>query len=127
MDWTATVLSATGTAADPRHPLDGHDLLHELRGVRPLRPRTLHWRHRRADAPQIQEAMLEGHLKYLVRDDREALFDLARDPGEQSDLARARPADVMRMRVAHDAWFAQMPPDPGRGGFVQPGFTLAGP
>jgi arylsulfatase A-like enzyme len=110
MDWTATVLSATGTAADPRHPLDGHDLLPELSGVRPQRSRTLHWRHRRADAPQIQEAMLEGHLKYLVRDDREALFDLARDPGEQSDLARVRPADVMRMRVAHDSWFAQMPP-----------------
>jgi hypothetical protein len=50
--------------------------------------------------------MLEGRLKYLVRDDREWLFDLARDEREQRDLAPVRPRDVARMRASHEAWFA---------------------
>jgi arylsulfatase A-like enzyme len=106
MDWTATALAATGTASDSRYPLDGEDLLPQLRGARPPRSRALHWRHRRTDAPHIQEAMLEGRLKYLVRDDREWLFDLARDEREQRDLAPVRPRDVARMRASHEAWFA---------------------
>ena len=108
MDWTATILAATGTAPDPRYPLDGEDLLPGLRGERPPHPRTLHWRHRRLDAPMMQDAMREGPLKYLVRDERESLFDLERDEREQVDLARARPAEVARMRARHDEWFAQM-------------------
>jgi hypothetical protein len=71
-------------------------------------PRTLHWRHRRADAPMMQDAMREGPLKYLARDERESLFDLERDEREQVDLAGARPAEVARMRARHDEWFAQM-------------------
>jgi arylsulfatase A-like enzyme len=108
MDWTATILAATGTVPDPLHPLDGEDLLPELRGARPPRSRTLHWRHRRADPPQIQEAMLEGRLKYLTQDERARLFDLEHDSGEQTDLAGARPADVARMQARHEAWFAEM-------------------
>lgn len=108
MDWTATVLAATGTALDARYPLDGEDVLAELRGPRRPRPRTLHWRHRRGDAPVIQEAMLEGRLKYVLLDERESLFDLDADEHEVADLAAARPADVARMRRAHDAWFAGM-------------------
>ncbi len=108
MDWPATILAATGTAADPRHPLDGENLLPELSGARPPRSRTLHWRHRLADAPLIQEAMLEGQLKYLELDDQEFLFDLARDEGEQANLADERPADVERMGTRHAEWFARM-------------------
>jgi len=90
------------------YPFDGEDLLPVLRGVRPPGPRTLHWRHRRPDAPPVQEAMREGRLEYLQRDDREYLFDLEQDEGERADLAPARPADVVRMRARHDAWFAAM-------------------
>jgi arylsulfatase A-like enzyme len=108
MDWTATILAATGTAPDPRHPLDGVDLVPYLRASARPRPRTLHWRHRRAEAPQIQEAMLEGRLKYLEQDDRVRLFDLERDPGEQTDLSATRPADVARMQARHHAWFTEM-------------------
>ena len=108
MAWTASVLAATGAAPDPRYPLDGGDLLPELRGTRPPRPRTLHWRHRRLDVPAIQEAMLEGRLEYLARDERELLLDLARDEGEQADLARVRPADVARMGARRGEWFAEI-------------------
>lgn len=75
-------------------------------------------RARRARAPctgaiaepirQIQEAMLEGRLKYLARDEHAQLFDLEHDPGEQIDLAGARPAEVARMQARHEAWFAAM-------------------
>jgi arylsulfatase A-like enzyme len=108
MDWTATVLAATGTTPDPRHPLDGEGLLPDLRGARPPRPRTLHWRHRRAEPPQIQEALLDGRLKYLLQDERARLFDLEHDPGERTDLAAARPAEVARMQARHEAWVAAM-------------------
>ena len=108
MDWTATVLAATGVAPDESHPLDGDDILPELRGARAPRARTLHWRYRRGAAPVVQEAMREGALKYLALDDRELLFDVAADPGEARDLADTQPAVVARMRAAHEAWFVAM-------------------
>ena len=52
--------------------------------------------------------MLEGRVKYLAQDARARLFDLEHDPGEQTDLAGARPADVARMQACHEAWFAEM-------------------
>lgn len=112
MDWTSTVLAAVGAPPDPAFPLDGQDLLAELRGGRPPRPRALHWRYRRPRLPMSQEAMREGRLKYLAEDGREFLFDLEVDPGERVDLAAARPAEMARMRARHEAWFAEMVREP---------------
>src|SRR5262245_5346550 len=36
MDWTATILAAAGTAADPAQPLDGEDAMPACKGTRPV-------------------------------------------------------------------------------------------
>jgi hypothetical protein len=60
-------------------------------------------------APRLPAAVrAPSQLKYLLRDERESIFEVERDPGERADLAGARPADVARMRAQHDAWFAEM-------------------
>jgi arylsulfatase A-like enzyme len=58
------------------------------------------------------QAVLDGHWK-LIRDlgsGRVALYDLAADPSERSDLARSQPAEVARLRALLDAELgAQLP------------------
>ena len=44
MDWTATILGVTGTAADPAFPLDGENLMPVCTGQRASYDRALFWR-----------------------------------------------------------------------------------
>lgn len=51
------------------------------------------------------KALYEGHLKFIARSDGERqLFDLDADPGELTNLAAARPADVERFVAGLAAW-----------------------
>ena len=93
MDWTATILAATGTAPDPAFPLDGVDLLPVCTGARAPFDRTLFWR---TDARQ---AARQGRWKYLKDGNAERLFDLSIDPGEKNDL---RANAWRRLRAAAD-------------------------
>jgi arylsulfatase A-like enzyme len=104
MDWTATILAATGTAPDPGHALDGEDLLPFCTGKKAVSDRTLFWRVAQYDAARM------GRWKYLKESGREHLFDLSSDPGEKADV-RTKHADVFaRIRQAYAAWNAQMLP-----------------
>jgi arylsulfatase A-like enzyme len=108
MDWTATILAATGTKADNVYPLDGEDLMAVCRGTRAPFDRTLFWRN------QTQSAARLGKWKY-VHDSAEALFDLSIDPGEKNDL-RSTHADVFdRLRSQYLAWDATVLPRRQRG------------
>ena len=53
MDWTATILGVTGTAADPSFPLDGENLMPVCGGQRAPYDRTLFWRIRGFAAARI--------------------------------------------------------------------------
>ena len=111
MDWTATILAATGTPSDPSYPLDGEDLMPVCRGTRGVYDRTFFWRTQTRDAARV------GNWKYLKESGNEHLFDLSIDPGEKSDL-RTRRIDVFeRIRNQYLAWNAQMLPklQPDRG------------
>jgi arylsulfatase A-like enzyme len=106
MDWTATILAATGTPADPAYPLDGEDLMAVCKGAAP-HDRSLFWRIMAYDAARV------GQWKYLKDKDKEYLFDLSIDPGEKSDL-RTRHSDIFgKIRQQYLAWNAQMLPKPG--------------
>jgi arylsulfatase A-like enzyme len=107
MDWTATILAATGTSADPAHPLDGENLLPVCKGERPAYERTLFWR------TVERAAARSGHLKYLADKDGEYLFDLANDPGEKADRRRHDPAAFERIKRQYAEWNARMLPRPG--------------
>ncbi len=108
MDWTATMLAATGVGADAAHPLDGVSLLPVLDDSAHRFDRPLHWRmnHR------AQRALRDDRWKYLKVDEHEYLFDLADDERERANLAGREPARLEAMRADWLAWNATMPPIP---------------
>lgn len=110
MDWTATLLAAGDAQPDPTAPLDGIDLLPQLRGVEPVVSRELYWRiHQRRQ----QKCMRSGDWKYLATEDGEYLFDLSSDPGEKQDRKSDAPETMARLVSATAAWEADMlPPIP---------------
>jgi arylsulfatase A-like enzyme len=108
MDWTATILDVTGSAADPAYPLDGESLMPVCTGQRALYDRTLFWRVAARDA--ARDAARIGNWKYLKDSGKEYLFDLATDLGEKSDV-RARHPDIFdQIKKQYLAWNAQMLP-----------------
>jgi arylsulfatase A-like enzyme len=108
MDLTATCLAAADVAADPAHPLDGHDLLPVLTGEAPVAERTLFWRM----ANRAQRAVRRGDWKYLKVAEREFLFDLGWDPRERGDMAKKRPDLLAELRQLWEGWNRDMLPIP---------------
>jgi arylsulfatase A-like enzyme len=102
MDWTATILGATGTSADPAFPLDGEDLMSVCTGQRAAYDRALFWRITGFDAARV------GPWKYLKDRAGEHLFDLINDPGEKSDLRTTQVERFETVRRQYQAWAAQM-------------------
>lgn len=107
MDWSATFLALSG--ARPTLPLDGIDLMPALFGGA-TRPRELFWR---VTQRRRQKAVRRGDLKYVVDEQGEHLYDLARDPGERTDLLADRAPDAAALRDALAGWEREMlPPAP---------------
>ena len=104
MDWTATILAATGTAPDPASPLDGEDVMPVCKGTRLPYERTLCWR------TQARAAARVGNWKYLNDSGNEYLFDLSLDPGEKNDLRGSHGDMFKRIRAQYEKWNAQMLP-----------------
>jgi arylsulfatase A-like enzyme len=104
MDWTATILAATGTAADPASPLDGEDVMPVCKGTRQPYERTLCWRTRARAAARV------GNWKYLNESGTEYLFNLSLDPGEKNDLRGSHDEMFKRIRAQYEKWNALMLP-----------------
>ncbi|MBC7904628.1 MAG: sulfatase-like hydrolase/transferase, partial [Gemmatimonadaceae bacterium] len=83
MDWTATILAASGSSAGDIGKLDGVDLMSVLRGGTPVNNRTFYWKRYMGNK---QNAAREGKWKYMKDDKDEYLFDLEADPGEKNNL-----------------------------------------
>jgi len=109
MDWTATFLARAGARPDAAAPLDGIDLLPAMTGTAPV-TRDLYWR---LFQRQKQKALRSGDWKYLVTSDGELLFDLAKDPGEKSNLVAERGEVLTQLQAKYAAWERQvLPPLP---------------
>jgi arylsulfatase A-like enzyme len=106
MDWTATILAATGTKASAAYPLDGADLTRVLTGERQTFERTIFWRNRIHDAARM------GTWKYLKENNQEHLFDLVKDPGERFDLKEKEAATFRKIQAAYNDWNSKMLPRP---------------
>ena len=106
MDWTATILAVTGTAADPSYPIEGENLLPVCTGERAVHDRALFWRITGFDSARV------GRWKYLKDEAGEHLFDLSVDPGEKADRRRDEAATFDRVKQQYLAWSAQMLPLP---------------
>ncbi len=98
MDWTATMVAASGKKPDPKYVFDGEDLTNILKGKEPIRDRTFFWRTYR------QGAMRNGRWKYIREGKNEFLFDLSIDEREQADFKAAQPSVLERLRGEFDRW-----------------------
>jgi arylsulfatase A-like enzyme len=105
LDLHPTAVAAAGAAVDPAWKLDGVNLLPYLTGANTGRPHeTLFWR-----MGMRQRAVRAGDLKLVWSgSDQPELHDLAKDPGEQKNLAAERPEDVKRLQALWQAWDKEM-------------------
>lgn len=113
LDVFPTVAAAAG-ARLPERPLDGVNLVPFVTGAAPGRPhQTLFWKLGPAWAVRDGDLKLvggnTGAKKGKQDADTPALFDLARDPAEKTDLVAARPADVARLAKLHAEWRRDFP------------------
>jgi arylsulfatase A-like enzyme len=106
-DFFPTLLDATGANPAPNHRLDGVSLLPVLRGET-LPERALYWHYphygNQGGAPSA--AIRRGSWKLIewMEDQRAELFDLAKDPSENNDLANREPARVATLRAELKNW-----------------------
>lgn len=101
LDATATILAAANAATTPDLELDGRDLLPFLEGKASGSPHdALFWRFGSV------WAVRQGDWKLVQqrRNSRLELFNLAVDPGEQSDLAATEPVQLQQLQATYDAW-----------------------
>jgi arylsulfatase A-like enzyme len=108
MDWSATMIEASGAKPDPAYPLDGVSLLPVLQqpGAEFVRP--MYWRmnHR------SQRAARTGPWKYLRVDGHDYLFNIANDERERANLAAREPDRLAHLRDDWETWNASMPAIP---------------
>jgi arylsulfatase A-like enzyme len=57
-----------------------------------------------------ERAATDGRWKVIIKDERMELYDLKKDPGEQTNLARIHPKRVEKFRVVLAAFERQNPP-----------------
>lgn len=101
-DITATALAAAG--APRTRDLDGMDLTPILTGARKApTARPLYWR------LGPQGAMRAGDWKLIKAEDSWMLFNLARDPGERTNLAAVEPERLAQMAADWRRWSGTMP------------------
>ncbi|HVF87127.1 MAG TPA: sulfatase-like hydrolase/transferase [Pyrinomonadaceae bacterium] len=106
MDWTATILAATGTAPPAGSRLDGVNLLPTLRGRAPQIERTFFWRIARDE--RKQKAVRRGNWKMLRDGGIDLLFDLEKDASERYDVGYQNQDVLNQMRNLLRAWEADI-------------------
>lgn len=107
MDWVPTLLAAAGARADSAYPLDGFNVLAQLKGAAAVVPRKLFWRYK----ANAQRAMRDGDLKYLKIRDNAFLFNVVEDPMERANLRQRDPATHDRLAREWREWNATMLPE----------------
>ncbi len=110
-DIPATILDVTGVGGDPARPLDGVSLASVLRGGT-LDRDALYWHypHYHPGGATPHSVIRAGSLRliHFYEDGHDELYDLAKDPGERSNLATDRAADTEALRAKLDAWLADV-------------------
>jgi arylsulfatase A-like enzyme len=121
LDILPTALAAAGGEASPDWRLDGVNLLPYLRGEAQGRPHeTLYWRFgperaiRQGDWKLVQgydyNADQTGLSVAKIKVTPPMLFDLARDPGETTDLSAQHPEKVKALQAAWESWDRELIP-----------------
>jgi arylsulfatase A len=98
LDVMPTLLDAAGVAVPKGHKLDGTSLLPTLTGTAKSKSRQLVWN---------GKAIRDGQWKLIVNGKGSkgtGLYDLSKDIGEKTNLARSQPDRVAEMLTALEAW-----------------------
>lgn len=106
-DFYPTALQAAGLPLQPEQHVDGRSLKKLLAGgEQSQRALFWHYPHYGNQGAAPSGSVRDGNWKLIewFEDDSVELFDLARDPGEQEDLAATEPKQVARLRGMLHSW-----------------------
>ena len=115
MDFSATILAATGSTPPEGRSLDGIDIVPILSGEKPQQERVFYWRipflgECNPQLPywqcSIQKAVRKGHWKYVLDgvEQVDMLFDLRTDPSERQTLTYEKPEVVEELKRLIASW-----------------------
>ena len=110
IDILPTLASACELRLPARPALDGMNLWPVWQGKKKSVPRTLFWRYRRG--ANTRKAIRDGRWKLTNDSGDESLFDLTRDPREQTPLQDREPATAASLRAKLAAWESEFRPRP---------------
>ena len=106
MDLTASVLAATSSLVPADAHPEGVNLLPHVEGRAPVSERTLFWRTNVGN--RTMKAVRQGDYKLVVDANQLLLFNVRRDPGERTDLAKSETPRVRTLRQLIVAWEADV-------------------
>lgn len=104
MDWMPTFLEAAGVASGRRPASDGIALIPAIAGLSTPPKRDLYWRFQGHN----QRAVRSGRWKFFEIDGNRFLYDLAADPMERANRAKAEPDILKRLADQYDIWNMDM-------------------
>lgn len=110
-DFFPTLLEVAGVRPQPSQTLDGTSLMPLLKGgTLPERALFWHYPHYGNQGGAPGSAIRRGDWKLIewAEDNRAELFNLAKDIGEQTDLANKEPQRVDRLRAELVTWQKQV-------------------
>lgn len=110
----------------PENPLfDGMSLVPLMKGrVKKFRDRMLVVEYENPYEPEENRAVMWGKWR-LVKDDE--LYDLASDPGQETDVSAQNPKVVMAMRDFYDLWKEETLPDYNKPRYIHVGNSAQNP
>ena len=111
MDFFPTMLDLAGLPLQPKLHVDGRSLLSQLKG-NDTGQRTLHWHypHYHGSSWKPGASIRDGDWKLIefYHYNNFELYNLAKDPGERTDLAKRNPRKAAELRAKLSAWQKQM-------------------
>ena len=112
VDFYPTILEMAGAADVDGHSTDGTSLLPLLRQTGTLEREAIYWHYphySNAGSPP-SGAIRNGRWKLLefFEDGHVELYDLVKDPGEETDLAGSEPRRTRALRVQLESWRASV-------------------
>jgi len=111
MDFFPTILELAGLPAQPKLHIDGQSLLPQLNGD-DSGTRTFYWHypHYHGSAWKPGASIRDGDWKLIefYHYKNFELYNLAKDPGERTNLAERNPRKAAELRAKLSAWQKQM-------------------
>ena len=111
MDFFPTMLDLAGLPLQPKLHVDGRSLLSQLKG-NDSGQRTLHWHypHYHGSSWKPGASIRDGDWKLIefYHYNNFELYNLAKDPGERTNLAKRNPSKAAELRAKLSAWQKQM-------------------